>query len=129
VDDPSNAQLVIKERQGEVDEDAEESTHVRDAFVEELRLRGHDPVRERILIPSSAAAPIVSRVTGVRCGTNRASTYLRTLAIAELRKSDRNGSRIWEWCGEKAYPNQQAIDLKDRPRDDFRSYQRGYNTP
>jgi hypothetical protein len=115
VPEPAECQKVIEERQGAVDDDAGEAGIVRDAFYQELWAREHDPDADVVFIPSGEAAAIVNAATGERFPTNRASSYLATLAIPELKKSDRGaeaGGRGWLWTGKHARPSTQAQVIK-----------------
>jgi hypothetical protein len=113
---PASCQRAIAERQDAVDDDREESELVRDAFVAALRDRQHHPDRQRVLIPSKEAAMIVAEATGERMPVTRVSPYLKTLSIAELRKSDRQGQRGWEWNGADAPPDLPATKLYPKPQ-------------
>jgi hypothetical protein len=99
--EPADAQKVIEERQAEVDDDREESELVREAFVNELKFRGHNPDQDAIFIPSKVAAQILLDATNERRPTNKASAHLKTLGISELRKSDRD-QKGWVWTGKRA---------------------------
>src|SRR5262245_40566651 len=97
VDDPAEAQKVIAERQADVDEDAGEAATVRDGFRAELLRRGHRPDAEAVRIPAAVAAAVVNAAMRECYPVTRASVYLGTLAIPELRKSDPKGARGWAW--------------------------------
>jgi hypothetical protein len=75
---------------------------VRGAFVAELRRRGHDPDGDNVFILTGDAAAILNAATNERRATNKASSYLKTLGIRELRKSAKNGDRGWVWHGREA---------------------------
>ena len=48
--------------------------------------------------------------------TQRASHYLATLGIRELRRSrDGRRGRVWFWHGKHAPPTAETVDLRDRP--------------
>lgn len=111
VADPSEAQKVVEERQREVDDDAAEADVVRSGFVAELKRHGHDPERGAVFIPAGEAARIVAEATGEKRATNKATTYLRMLAIPELRKSAESGARGWRWVGKAAAPETSALPL------------------
>jgi hypothetical protein len=115
VAEPSDCQKVIEERQEAIDDDKAEADHVRTAFVEELRRRRHDPDREVIWISSTDAARILGLATGEQMPTRRATTYLRTLGILELRKCDYKGSRGWSWRGKRAQPDTTMRDMNEQP--------------
>ncbi len=111
VGDPGEAQKVIEERQGVVDDDAGEAALVRAAFADDLRDRGHTPERAHVFIPSKVAAQILNDVTMERRPTNKANTYLGTLHIEELRSNRRSDSRGWVWLGREADPASKASEL------------------
>jgi hypothetical protein len=116
VPDPAACQKLIADRQAEVDGDQEDSDLVRGAFAAYLRSRGHDPDRAVVFIPSSEAARVVNDATGEERPKQRATAYLQTLAVKELRKSNApDGSRGWRWTGAKAPPGATATKLGTRP--------------
>lgn len=121
VGDPSNCQVVITDRQGEFDEDAAEADVVRGGFVAELKKREHDPEAEAVWIHSQDVAEIVNTTTGEKRPVNKATAYLRTLAIPELRES-RSGKdgRGWLWTGEKATAGAKRVNLN--PASVFHTY-------
>lgn len=97
--DPAALQALIQKRQADVDDDAAESDLVRGAIAEALVRGKFDPEGQAVLIPSQRLAVIVNDATGEKRPTNKVSAYLKTLAIPELRKSDRGGGRGWVWTG------------------------------
>jgi hypothetical protein len=113
--EPNDAQKVIEERQAEVDDDAGDAEIVRQAFVAELFAREHYPLYDKVRIPVSVAAAVLSRATRENWPTNKATTHLKTLHIPELRYS-RSGSngRNWVWTGEETIMTEPE-DLKPRP--------------
>jgi hypothetical protein len=102
VADPSECQQTIAERQAEMDDDSAEAALVREAFVAELRRRGHDPDGDAVWIPAREAAAILNDATNERYAVNRAGVYLKTLTIPELRKSDSSNGKGWAWRGKNA---------------------------
>lgn len=114
--DPKAAQALIVKRQEAMDDDRAEADLVRDGFVQELQRRGHAPDLEVVWVPAQVAAEIVQRATGEKYPVNRASAFLKTLGIAELRKSDQGGrGRGWVWRGQDADPEADALALGERP--------------
>jgi hypothetical protein len=103
--DPGNVQKVIEERQAEVDDDTAEALLVRGAICAELRRHGHNPENDRVFITSKEAARLLQEATGEQRPTNRASQYIATLSIPELRKSAHNGERGWAWAGKDSTPD------------------------
>ena len=93
VGDPKKCQQVIAERQDAIDAAAAESATVRDAFRAELERRGFDADFAAVWMPSAMVASILGAATGERYPVNRASVFLGTLSIEELRKGDREGRR------------------------------------
>lgn len=111
--DPDGCRKVIAERAAEVDGDAEEAALVREAFVTALKARGYDPESEVVFVPSADAAAIVNAATGESRPTQRATTYLLTLAIRELRKSNAtDGARGWRWTPKGAESGAPAVRLR-----------------
>jgi hypothetical protein len=115
---PAETQQIIEQRQGEVDDDREEADLVRDAFINELLNRDHNPHTETILIPSATVAYIVNEALGEKRPINKASAYLKTLGIKELRKSDRSDARGWMWCGSQS-KSAKAVPLNSRTSSSF----------
>jgi hypothetical protein len=101
VGDSSECQRTIAERQCAVDDDSAEADLVRDAFVTAIQSNGFDSADSvKVWIPAAVAATIVNGATGEKRPTNKATSFLETLGIAELRRS-RGGDRGrgWFWCG------------------------------
>jgi hypothetical protein len=115
VAEPADCQKVIEERQEAIDDDRAEAMVVRDAFVAELKRKGHRPEEEAVWFPSEAVSALVSAATGERYAPRRATSYLRTLGIAELRKCDYEGSRGWAWRGAKASASAPLRDINPAP--------------
>jgi hypothetical protein len=111
---PEAAQQLIAQRQGEIDDDSAEAEVVREEFVSELRRRGHDPEAEGVRLPSKAVAEVVNQAKNDKMAPNKASAYLRTLAIPELHKSDRSGDRGWAWKGARYDPGTPLSELHER---------------
>jgi hypothetical protein len=115
VGEPSECQKVIKERQGEVDDDQTETDLTRGAFVEDLKARGFDPDTAAVWYPASLAAELVNRALGEKLPTARATSRLKTLNVPELRKGDQKGERGWAWRGSDASPSASLHKLAARP--------------
>jgi hypothetical protein len=109
--DPRECQKVIAERQEQYDDDAQESALVRDGFRKELRNRGHPPDLAYLWISSAITAEILDKVTGEHRPVNKASAFLATLSIPELRKCDYEGARGWVWRGRGASTDAEMSDL------------------
>ncbi len=116
VADPVECQKVIEERQAEFDDDQCEADIVREGIREELLRRGHNPDIEVVWIPSRDAAQIINRLENEeKRPYNRAMTHLYTLAIPELRRSNRRGERGCVWTGSQADPSIAAGRLRSFP--------------
>lgn len=102
VGDPSECQKVIAERQGEVDEDAAAADVVREAFLARLKQHGLAADTAVIWFVSKDVADIVNEATDEKRARNKATAYLRTLGIPELRESRRGTGRGWTWHGSRA---------------------------
>jgi hypothetical protein len=114
VDEPKECQKAIEERQGQVDEDAAEADIVRQGFIAELRARGHDAENQAVWIASATVAAIVNVATNERRPVNKATAYLRTLTIEELRENRLGTGRGWLWTGKNAGATDK-VDLKEVP--------------
>lgn len=123
VPDPVECQKVILERQGDVDDDKAEADMVRAAFTRNLSRRGHDPDRDVVFIPAEDAAIWLSIATNEKRASNKASAYLNTLAIPELRRSARVGERGWRWQGRDSSPLATAMPLGVPPPPDEYGFQ------
>lgn len=108
---PNDCMKVIKERQGTLDDEDAEADLVRTRFISELFRRGHHPEMDKVLIPAPVATLWTNWATGERRPTNRASSFLRSLGIAELSKSDRDGRSHWLWTGGDASPLKGTVRL------------------
>jgi hypothetical protein len=97
VAEPKECQKLIAERQDAVDEDQNDYHLVREGIVTALRENGHDPDRQRVLIPSRDLARMVEEATAEKRPVAKASAYVKTLEIAELSKSDRADCNGWVW--------------------------------
>jgi hypothetical protein len=105
----------IKNRQGAIDDDQEEKELIIEFFRDRLIQCGHDPETDAILIPSAVVARWISEATRKHYASNQASAFLRGLAIPMLHKSDRSGSRIWQWTGPAAKETA-SVRLNPEPR-------------
>ena len=114
---PRWLQAEIRRRQKEVDTDDDESETYKDLIIERFKLYGLDPDLEAILIPSSILAAWINEQlpAGKRLAVNQASAFVKTLGIANLRKSDRQGNRGWLWIGDKVPSNHVVKDLPTAP--------------
>lgn len=115
VDHPEECQDLIESRQETVDSDSEEAAVLREAFAADLRLRGHDTENEVVFLPAKLVAEIVNAATGERRPTNRATAFLGTLTIPELRRSGYTGQRGWVWTGLRCQMFADRSPLRDRP--------------
>jgi hypothetical protein len=68
-----------------------------------------------VLILSADLAHIVNAATGEKRGPAYVTSYVRTLSIPELRKSDREGERGWLWQGLGAKTGETAVRLNPAP--------------
>jgi hypothetical protein len=73
----------------------------------------YDPDKDVVFLPSKDAAAILNEATGEDRPTQRATAYLLTLSIKELRKSKRSdmGGRGWIWTGHESESGQPAVPL------------------
>jgi hypothetical protein len=56
-------------------------------------------------------AELVTTAIGEKTSPKRATAYLRTLNIPELKKSDWKGQRGWAWRGPESSADQTLSDL------------------
>jgi len=103
--EPAALLALIQQRQEAVDDDSEETELVRSHFRDELQRVGRDPDRVKVFVPSGVAADWLKAATKQHRQTNKASAYLRQLAIPELRKSKHDGRPGWLWQGVQADEN------------------------
>lgn len=109
--DPDAIAAEIGARQGTMDSDSEEKDHVRETFREQLRLRHHNPDFGVVFIPTATASEWVTIATGEKRPTQRATAYLMTLNLSELRKSWRDSKRGWTWRGPDSNQNESSVLL------------------
>jgi hypothetical protein len=118
VADPSECQKVIGERQDEVDDDTTEADLVREYFTQQISQRRHHPERSVLWIDSQTAARWCNQALNEDRPTQRATSYLETLGIAELRHSRRGDrGRGWTWRGRLSTAGGRVRDLN--PADPF----------
>jgi hypothetical protein len=115
----ARCQKVIRARQRRFDADQEEAQLVRDRIEKRLRQHDHDPAVCVVWLSTAEVAFLVNDATGEFRPHNKASAFLGTLGIPELKKSNRAHGRGWTWHGRKAPPNAAAGPLKkpDPPGD------------
>jgi hypothetical protein len=117
VGEPSDSQKVVQERQDEVDDDAQEEDLIREAFATKLRGCGHVPEAAAVWLSAAEVTEIVNLATGEKRPTNKATAHLGTLAVAELRRSNRSFGRGWLWTGKKAPQGARPVKLNHDPID------------
>jgi hypothetical protein len=107
--EPAECQTVIAERQAAVDDDAAEMDIVREGFIEELRTNGRTedympcfPESGAYWIATKDVGRIVNLAIGEKRFGNKATAYLKTLGVPELRESRRGRGRGWVWRGKEA---------------------------
>ena len=109
-------QKLILERRNAVDDDEEEASLIREAIMEEIRLRGHgEPDQAGVRIPASVMAEILSTALNDRLSTTAANAKLQMIggAIPEIQKGAYDGRKIWKWHGVRHRGDLEA--LRDRP--------------
>ncbi|MDB5350433.1 MAG: hypothetical protein JWN86_1680 [Planctomycetota bacterium] len=117
VEDPEACQALIRERQGEMDDDEHDRDLVLAYFREQLAakstLRDGETVDTiRAFIPSRVAGEWLSEPMHFAYPTNKATTFLKTLSLRELqhRTSSKKPGFIWrgkDWKGrEEDRPHQ-----------------------
>jgi len=100
--DPTRLQAVIRERQSAIDDDQEDKDLVREAVSQRLTDEGMQPDVAHVLITSKQMALIINEALNEQLPVNRASSFVKTLGISELRKSDRGAARGWIWRGKRS---------------------------
>jgi hypothetical protein len=111
VADPAACQKAIRERQEDADDDSGEADLVRDLFITELTDQGHDPRYGVVRIPTDIAARWCNAALGQRRELPKASAYLGTLEVPELKRWRSGKKRGWTWIGEESQPGDPAIPL------------------
>jgi hypothetical protein len=119
VETPNLCQNTILERQATVDDDNEERDLVGEYFREQLSKREHNPESQAIFIRVRDAARWLNEATNQKLPTNKASTQLSGLGIAELRKAKSEGVRGYRWQGPSSEPGADAVKLRPEPRPVF----------
>jgi hypothetical protein len=100
--DPEKCKKVIAQRQTEIDDDANEAVLVAAYLRAQLREQKEDPETCCIFMTTAEIAMSLREAIGSKLAINKATTFLRTLAIPELRYSAKNGVPGWVWRGRKA---------------------------
>ena len=116
VNNPQVAQKLILERQAALDDDSEERDLAREALIDGLKSRGHNPKTECIFITSKQAAELLNEGLNERFTTSKATKYLKNQGIPELRKSNRASAKGWMWQGSDAEPDTPSVRLRDREK-------------
>lgn len=105
--DPSEAQAVIQDRQGQVDVEAEEANVIEDFFGEQLKKFGYDPAADVVFIPTQDAARWLNWATNEKHGVTAASRIIKQMAdegqIRRLKPDpSRTNGRGFRWAGDDA---------------------------
>lgn len=99
VDRAEECQRTIIDRQGVIDEDNSDRDLIRDYICKQISGVGGDPDTSLFQIPSALMAEWVSTATRTNYQTNRATTFVKGLSIAELTPARDKHFRGWIWCG------------------------------
>ncbi len=115
VERPDDCRELIGERQDEVDDDTTEADLVRAVFIQQLTTLLHAPATDVVWIPTRFAGQWCNEALGERRPIQKASSYLDSLSVPELRRSKRAdfGGRGWEWRGTNAPPDASSVKLHD----------------
>jgi hypothetical protein len=126
--EPSDAQLVIRERQAVADVESEEADIVEEFFAKALTDLNFSPSNERVFIPVSIATDWYGKATGERLTVTRASRSMRQkIDEGQFRRllecPHRNHGRGFEWWGsdstgtvEMRYDIEHQIELNQQHR-------------
>jgi hypothetical protein len=112
VKNPDDCQLAIQERQSQVDDDEAEKDLVRDEIIRSIKMTTGNPDEASVFISSQRMAELVYAATGEKMTVGRASNYIKTLAITELKKRDQNTQRGWLWTGMKCTLQSASLTLR-----------------
>jgi hypothetical protein len=101
---------VIAERQCVLNDESEAQA-IRDAWIDELVARRHDPDTSCVFFTSDIMADVLQRATGQRHPNARAARIMSTVAIPELSRYQLPGSRQrgWIWRGQRSQPEAQPV--------------------
>jgi hypothetical protein len=105
VEHPQECLALIQQRQEAVDDDASEADLVACEFRDQLQQHGHDVTKDCVFITSGTAADWLKRATKTHWPTNKATSHLKSLAIAEMTTTRKDGKPGWRWRGPQAAPN------------------------
>jgi hypothetical protein len=117
VEKPEDCNRIIAQRQAQVDDDSHES----DLVASFIRKKLHDNRQDAdtcclfFTIPEITAWINEALDSRKSLANNKTTPYLRTLAIAELRYSKREGTPGWVWCGRSAKRGQTPISFNRLP--------------
>jgi hypothetical protein len=102
VEDPEKCKKVIALRQAQIDDDANEADLVAAYLRAQLREQKEDPETCCVFMTTPEITKWLQDAIGSKLPINKATPYLRTLAIPELRYSKKDGVPGWVWRGRKA---------------------------
>ncbi len=100
---------VIAQRQIQVDDDSNEADLVAAHLRQKLHDKKQNPDTCCLFFTTAEITTWLQEATGNKyLPINKTTPYLRTLAIAELRYTKKNGVPGWVWRGRKGKPGQTA---------------------
>jgi hypothetical protein len=108
VEDPAKCKRVIAQRQSQVDDDSNEADLVAAYIRKKLRDKQQNPGTCCIFFTTAEITAWLQEATGTKLAINKATPYLRTLAIAELRYTKKNGVPGWVWRCPEGRPGKAA---------------------
>jgi hypothetical protein len=111
---PDRCRELIRKRQAEVDDEANEADLVAAHFRLELREHDLDPARCCVFLSTAEVAEWLA-AAGIKIALNKITTYLNTLTIPELRYTKKNGVPGWVWRGPKAEKKARAVMFSRLP--------------
>jgi hypothetical protein len=109
VKDPKKCMKVIAQRQARVDDDSNEADLVAAHIRKKLKDNSEDPDTCCIFFMTPEITRWLQEATGTKLPINKATPYLRALAIPELRYTKKNGVPGWVWRGPRAKAKQSAV--------------------
>ena len=118
--EPSDAQTVIRERQGNVDADAEEADVLECFFAEQLRRLKYDPDAEYVFIPSEIAARWAGWAHNEKIKTVPACRVInQAITEGRIQRLKPNRCNAWGkgfvWSGSRADANESTfVDIRER---------------
>ena len=99
LNEPRECLRVIAQRQQQIDDDSNEADLVAAYIRKRLTDHNLDPDTCHVYMTTAEITDWLREAIGTKLPVNKATPFLRALAIVELRYTKRNGAPGWAWRG------------------------------